>query len=277
MDTFRDIEAMREWCRRQQRGGRTVGLVPTMGALHEGHLSLVRRANAECDCCVTTIFVNPTQFAAGEDLSRYPRPLEDDLEMLRSEGVEAVFLPTDSVMYPEGFGTFVSPPPVAGRLEGESRPEHFRGVTTVVTKLFQIIPADAAFFGQKDYQQLRVVEHMVRDLNMPIRIVPCEIVREADGLAMSSRNRYLSESERETALSLSRALDRAAASFDAGERNVESLEQTMKAELMKCDKVDYAVVVDADTLEPLSKIEQRAVALVAAHVGRTRLIDNRIL
>lgn len=254
-----------------------MGLVPTMGALHEGHLSLVRRANAECDCCVTTIFVNPTQFAAGEDLSRYPRPLEEDLDLLRGEGVEAVFLPTDSVMYPEGFGTYVSPPPVARRLEGESRPEHFRGVTTVVTKLFQIIPADAAFFGQKDYQQLRVVEHMVRDLNMPIRIVPCEIVREADGLAMSSRNRYLSESERETALSLSRALDRAAASFESGERNVDSLEQTMKAELAKCDKVDYAVVADADTLEPLCEIEQRAVVLVAAHVGRTRLIDNRIL
>ncbi|MFG0289076.1 MAG: pantoate--beta-alanine ligase [Rhodopirellula sp. JB044] len=277
MDTFRDIEEMRDWCRRQQRSGRTVGLVPTMGALHEGHLSLVRRANAECDCCVTTIFVNPTQFAAGEDLSRYPRPLEEDLDLLRGEGVEAVFLPTDSVMYPEGFGTYVSPPPVARRLEGESRPEHFRGVTTVVTKLFQIIPADAAFFGQKDYQQLRVVEHMVRDLNMPIRIVPCEIVREADGLAMSSRNRYLSESERETALSLSRALDRAAASFESGERNVDSLEQTMKAELAKCDKVDYAVVADADTLEPLCEIEQRAVVLVAAHVGRTRLIDNRIL
>ncbi len=268
---------MRDWCRARQREGQTVGIVPTMGALHEGHLSLVRRGKSTCDLCVATIFVNPTQFAPGEDLSRYPRPLDRDLEMLREEGVDAVFLPTDEIMYPEGFGTYVTVPPVGMSLEGASRPDHFRGVTTVVNKLFQIIPADSAFFGQKDYQQLRVVEHMVRDLNIATEIVPCDIVREHDGLAMSSRNRYLSEDERKIALSLSRSLAMAAEMYDSGENRVAMLEQAMRSELTACTKLDYAVVVDADTLEPIEVVDRRAVALVAAHVGTTRLIDNRIL
>lgn len=248
-----------------------------MGALHEGHLSLVRRAKSQCDLCVATIFVNPAQFAADEDLSRYPRPLQHDLDMLEGENVDAVFLPTDAIMYPSGFGTYVAPPPVALPLEGRFRLDHFRGVTTVVMKLFQIIPADAAFFGQKDFQQLRVIEHMVRDLNVPIEIVSCEIVREQDGLAMSSRNRYLDAQQRSTALSLSAALNQAALLVRDGETCVETLQAAMQTQLSACDCVDYAVVVDADTLHPIPNLTRRAVALIAAHVGNTRLIDNRIL
>jgi len=268
---------MRAWCREQRSAGRIFGVVPTMGALHDGHLSLVERAYLQCDACVATVFVNPTQFAANEDLSRYPRPLQRDLDLLQSAGVEAVFLPTEEVMYPGGFGTYVTPPPVGRTLEGESRPEHFRGVTTVVMKLFQIIPADAAFFGQKDYQQLRVIEHMVRDLNVPIEIVPCEIVRDADGLAMSSRNRYLTETQRKIALSLSAALRSAERLSGTGETDIDALEHAMREALSGCDSIDYAVVVDADTLQRIKKLDRPAVALVAARVGKTRLIDNRIL
>lgn len=248
-----------------------------MGALHDGHLTLVRQAKAQCDVCVVSIFVNPTQFAANEDLSRYPRPLERDLELISNEGADAVFLPTNSVMYPRGFGCFVMPSPVALPLEGQFRPDHFRGVTTVVMKLLQIIPADAAFFGQKDYQQLRVIEEMVRDLNVATEIVPCSIVRDEDGLARSSRNRYLSDEQRQIALSLPRALDRVADMVASGQRQVAILEQTMMDLLSACDGVDYAVVVDPESLQPIDTLAHRAVALIAARVGNTRLIDNRIL
>lgn len=268
---------MRAWCREQHANIKTIGFVPTMGALHEGHLSLVRQAKSQCDVCVVSVFVNPTQFSANEDLSRYPRPLERDLEMIASVGVDAVFLPTATIMYPAGFGSYVLPPPVAMPLEGQSRPDHFRGVTTVVMKLLQIIPADAAFFGQKDYQQLRVIEDMARDLNVPTEIVACAIVRDADGLALSSRNRYLSDEQRVRALSLSRALDRAATMIAAGERGVGVIEEAMVDSLSDCDSVDYAVVVHAETLQPITTLERPAVALIAARVGITRLIDNRIL
>ncbi len=268
---------MRAWCRDRQRGSQTIGFVPTMGALHAGHLSLVRQAKSQCDVCVVSIFVNPTQFSANEDLSRYPRPLERDLELISGEGADAVFLPTDSIMYPRGLGCFVMPPPVALPLEGQSRPEHFRGVTTVVMKLLQIVPADAAFFGQKDYQQLRVIEDMVRDLNVPTEIVPCSIVRDEDGLALSSRNRYLSDQQRQIALTLSRALDHAASMVAAGESEIAIIEQTMMDALSDCDSVDYVVVVDTESLQPMNTLARPAVALIAARVGNTRLIDNRIL
>lgn len=248
-----------------------------MGALHDGHLSLLRNAKARCDVCVVSIFVNPTQFAANEDLSRYPRPLERDLQVIASEGANAAFLPTNAIMYPAGFGSFVMPPPVGLPLEGQSRPEHFRGVTTVVLKLLQIIPADAAFFGQKDYQQLRVIQDMVRDLNVTTEIVPCPIVRDEDGLAMSSRNRYLSDEQRIVALSLSRALDDAADMVASGESDVAKIEQSMMDELSGCDSVDYAVVVNTETLEAMKILSHPAIALIAARVGSTRLIDNRIL
>lgn len=278
--TFSKIDEIRPWCFAQRQNHRTIGLVPTMGALHDGHLALVRRAKQECDVCVATIFVNPTQFAAGEDLSRYPRPLQRDLELLKSENVEAVFLPTEAVMYPPGFGTYVTPPPVALPLEGESRPEHFCGVTTVVMKLFQIVPADRAFFGQKDYQQLRVIEDMAGDLNVPIKIVRCDIVRESDGLAMSSRNRYLSAEERQRALSLFNALAVAKKLTQSGQQDVSAIEAAMHVELADCDRIDYAVVVDRMTLQPLHESivrPEHSIALIAARLGNTRLIDNELL
>ncbi|WP_197167761.1 pantoate--beta-alanine ligase [Neorhodopirellula pilleata] len=280
MQQFSNIDETRHWCLQQRRQNRTIGLVPTMGALHEGHLALMRRAKRECDLCIATIFVNPTQFAAGEDLTRYPRPLQRDLELLERENVDAVFLPDESMMYPSGFGTYVSPPPVALPLEGESRPEHFRGVTTVVMKLFQIAQADRAFFGQKDFQQLRVIEDMTRDLNVPIEIIRCDIVRESDGLAMSSRNRYLNDEQRQRALSLSRALTAAKNLNQSGERDIATIEAVMKAELAVCDHVDYAVVVNRTTLLPPTDSITRpneSIALVAARIGNTRLIDNELL
>ncbi|SMP54005.1 pantothenate synthetase [Neorhodopirellula lusitana] len=280
MQKFSSVDSIRTWTRQYTIAGRRVGLVPTMGALHEGHLSLVRQAKQECDVCVATIFVNPTQFAPTEDLSRYPRPLERDLELLRAEGADGVFLPDEAIMYPEGFGTYVMPPPVGLPLEGQSRPEHFRGVTTVVMKLFQIVGPDAVFFGRKDFQQLRVIEDMTCDLNVPVRIVPCDIVRDPDGLAMSSRNRYLSADERQRALSLSRALHLVEELVSGGERSVAILESAMKSELKACDSVDYAVVVDAKTLQPIECVGHagaKSVALLAARLGNTRLIDNRVL
>ncbi|WP_146389358.1 pantoate--beta-alanine ligase [Allorhodopirellula solitaria] len=277
MNSYSEISPMRTWCRERQRDSQTVGFVPTMGALHEGHLSLVRQAKAQCDVCVVSVFVNPTQFAANEDLSRYPRPLERDLQLIANEGADAVFLPNNGIMYPPGFGSFILPPPVALPLEGQSRPEHFRGVTTVVMKLLQIIPADAAFFGQKDFQQLRVIEDMVRDLNIPTEIVSCQIVRDDDGLALSSRNRYLSDEQRQAALSLFRALGRAEAMVAAGERDTQSIEKAMTETLAVCDSIDYAVVAEVDSLQPMRTLQRPAVALVAARVGNTRLIDNRIL
>lgn len=251
-----------------------------MGALHDGHLSLVRQAKQHCDVCVTTIFVNPTQFAPNEDLSRYPRPLDRDLELLTGEGVDAVFLPTNEVMYPSGFGTYVMPPPIGLPLEGASRPEHFRGVTTVVMKLFQIIAADHAFFGQKDFQQLRVIQDMVRDLNVPVQIIPCEIVRESDGLAMSSRNRYLSDDERRRALSINQAIGKVLDVVGAGETSVDELNSLLHRTLQPCDSVDYALVADIGSLQPiesLSGVPGHDIVLIAARVGTTRLIDNQIL
>lgn len=280
VQTFTDIEQMRSWCQDRMRSHSTLGLVPTMGALHEGHLSLMRQAKQSCDDCVATIFVNPTQFAAGEDLDQYPRPLEQDLTLLESVGVDAVFLPTETIMYPEGFGTHVTPPPIALPLEGRSRPDHFRGVTTVVMKLFQIIPAQRAFFGQKDFQQLRVIEDMTRDLNVPTEIVRCEIVRDPDGLAMSSRNRYLSEDQRRRGRSLSRALARAESLFQSGQEQVHEIEAAMRSEMRECDSIDYAVIVNQSTLTaPEDGLVRNGhcVALLAARLGSTRLIDNQIL
>jgi pantoate--beta-alanine ligase len=266
---------------RQLRGqANSVGLVPTMGALHDGHLSLVAESGRRCDRTVATIFVNPTQFSANEDLDKYPRTLERDLDALANAGVDAVFIPTTEMMYPPGFSTYVQPPQVATRWEGEYRPEHFRGVTTIVLKLFQIIPATHAFFGRKDFQQWRVIEAMVEDLNVPIEIVACPIVREPDGLAMSSRNRYLSPTDRQRALSLSLALRKTADGLKSGERSVSRLQADMVATLEGeadsggVDSIDYAAIVDAKTLEPVDSADHAVVALIAAHVGSTRLIDN---
>ncbi|MEX0825115.1 MAG: pantoate--beta-alanine ligase [Pirellulaceae bacterium] len=275
MHLLKDKQTARQWVEEQTSAGRAVGLVPTMGALHAGHLSLVEESLERCDSTVATIFVNPTQFAAHEDLNKYPRTLDADLEMLLGAGVDAVFVPEASTIYRPGFSTYVSPPDVGRRWEGEHRPDHFRGVTTIVAKLFHLLPTTHAFFGRKDYQQARVLQAMVDDLDFAIKIVVCPIVREADGLALSSRNRYLDPSQRSRALALYRALQAAQDLVGTGERRVTHVEACMQDELQSAvDQTDYSVVVDADSLEPIDELNGSAVALVAARVGETRLIDN---
>ena len=281
MEVIRSPDAMRCWTMERRANSRAIGLVPTMGALHEGHLSLARASKQKCDLTVTSIFVNPTQFAPHEDLDQYPRTLDRDLEMLQAIGVDAIFLPETDQMYPDGFSTFVNPPEIARDWEGQFRPTHFRGVTTIVTKLFLAAPVTHAFFGRKDYQQWKVIEAMTRDLNMGIEIVACDIVREKDGLALSSRNQYLSDSERIRGLALSKSLAAVEAAVADGVRSTSQLESTLRDSLTTgdrgVDEIEYAVVVDADSLKPIDQIQKTAVALIAARVGDTRLIDNRVL
>jgi pantoate--beta-alanine ligase len=258
--------------------GRPIALVPTMGALHEGHLSLLRIARQRADVVVATIFVNPTQFGPQEGFSKYPRTLEADLQALSALGCDFVFLPAATDIYPPGFSTYVDPPTVAQPLEGVCRPGHFRGVATVVLKLFEIVPANLACFGQKDFQQLLVIRRMVEDLNVPIEIVACPIVREPDGLAMSSRNRYLSPAERQQALGLSRAIARAEQLIAAGERDGAAIVAQMRTVLGEAgvSQIDYVALADPQTLADKPVVDGPMVALIAAHVGTTRLIDNRL-
>lgn len=279
MQVFHRIETVREWVESHTRHGRTVGLVPTMGALHEGHYSLVRQSRERCSATIASIFVNPTQFAPHEDLARYPRTLEADQAGLSANGADALFVPEVDTIYPQGFSTYVQPPRVSAAWEGSCRPEHFRGVCTVVLKLFQMIPATHAFFGQKDFQQLCTIRNMVRDLNVPIEIVACPIVRDPDGLAMSSRNRYLSTEQRGRALAISRSLQIVVAEVNRGERDVSRLEQLLRMALLQgpVDSIDYAVIVDPVELEPLTRLSSTAVILVAVRMGNTRLIDNCLL
>ena len=273
MQVFRTVREVREW-RASVTGD--VGLVPTMGYLHEGHLSLVRAARAGNAHVVTSVFVNPTQFAPNEDLDRYPRDEARDLALLEAERVDVVFAPAVDEMYPEGFQTYVTVDRVTQRLEGASRPTHFRGVTTVVLKLFNIAQPHRAYFGQKDAQQLAVIRRMVRDLDVPVEVIGMPIVREADGLALSSRNIYLSPDERAAALVLSRALRRAEELFAAGERDAgvirAAVEGMMAAEPLA--RIDYVSVADAGTLEELETVDRAALVSVAARFGVTRLIDN---
>lgn len=259
--------------------GHKVGLVPTMGALHAGHLSLVERSRSECDYTTVSIFVNPTQFGPHEDFSKYPRTLEDDLRQLSDMDVDLVFVPKNTSLYPEGFSCFVGTPKVAQPLEGVHRPDHFAGVTTVVLKLMNIMPASVAYFGMKDYQQLAVICRMVEDLNVPIQVVGCPTMREPDGLAMSSRNRYLSPEGRERALCLSKALDFAAEAIANGQSDVPEIEAGMQRVLVEggADSIDYARIVDPDWLTDVATITGPVVALIAAHIEKTRLIDNRII
>jgi pantoate--beta-alanine ligase len=256
-----------------------VGFVPTMGALHEGHLLLVRAARATSDCVVISIFVNPTQFGPNEDLAKYPRSLERDCEMLNREGVEFVFVPSVEEMYPAGAVTWVTVEELSGKLDGGSRPGHFRGVTTVVAKLFHIVEPDMAFFGQKDAAQVAVIRRMVRDLKFSVEIVVCPIVRESDGLAMSSRNAYLSAEERKWALVLHRSLMRVEELVRGGERNAARLIAAGKDEFARERDVrlDYFEIVEPDTLDPIRDISEGALVAVAAYVGSTRLIDNLLL
>jgi len=257
----------------------TLGLVPTMGALHAGHMSLVSAARADCDHVAASIFVNPTQFGPNEDFASYPRTFDEDCRKLESAGVDILFAPSATDMYPAGNTTFVDPGAIATRLDGASRPGHFRGVATIVTRLFNIVQPDRAFFGQKDAAQVAVLRHIVRDLNLPVRIAVCPIVREPDGLAMSSRNRYLSPDERIRALILSRALAAAKALARSGETSVETLRAAM-LQVFATDSettLDYAAIVDPNTLLPVANTSQGALLAVAAWIGTTRLIDNLII
>jgi pantoate--beta-alanine ligase len=259
--------------------GRCIGLVPTMGALHDGHLSLVRAAKAHCSAVVATIFVNPTQFAPGEDFAKYPRTFEADCALLEAEGVDALFAPEAAEIYPEGASTVVEVEGISDRLDGVSRPGHFRGVATVVAKLFNIIQPNHAFFGQKDAAQVAVLRRMVRDLDFNLEMVVCPTVREADGLAMSSRNRYLSAEERGQALVLSRALRRIEARIAAGVVSAAALIDAGYAVLAAEPeiRVDYLRIVDPETLEDVPDVSAGALVAVAAVVGPARLIDNLVV
>jgi pantoate--beta-alanine ligase len=257
----------------------TVGLVPTMGYLHEGHLSLIRQAKAECDHVFVSIFVNPTQFGPSEDLSKYPRDLERDLSLIRPLGVDLVWTPTAEEMYPPGYQTWVEVDALTHPLEGAMRPGHFKGVTTVVAKLFNAVQPHKAYFGQKDAQQHTVIRQMVRDLNFPLEVVICPIVREADGLAMSSRNKYLSEADREAATVLFRALSAAKKLYEGGERSAEALREKMKDVILNepLAQMQYVSCANFDTLQELDVVDGKALLSMAVLFGKTRLIDNFVL
>jgi len=279
MDILDTIEKMRRACRLARRAGKRLGFVPTMGALHEGHLSLIRAAKAQCGAVAASIFVNPLQFAPTEDLAKYPRRFERDCELLRNEGVDLLFAPTVEEMYPEKMITYVTVEGLSDKLCGKSRPGHFRGVTTVVAKLFHIVEPEAAFFGQKDAVQAVLIRRMVKDLSLPVEIVVCPIVREPDGLAMSSRNAYLDAQQRQQALVLSRSLQEVERLFRAGERDAGRLVAAGKRVFAQEPSVrlDYLEIVDSETLNPLTQITRPALAAVAAFVGSARLIDNLAL
>lgn len=257
----------------------SVGFVPTMGYLHDGHLALVKQARAENSVVVASIFVNPTQFGPTEDFKTYPRNTKRDLAMLRKEGADIVFMPSAEDMYPEGYSTWVEVEKVTDRLEGSYRPGHFKGVTTVVAKLFNIVEPTRAYFGQKDAQQALVIKKMVADLNMNLEVIVAPTVRESDGLAMSSRNIYLNPQERQAATVLFKALTLAQNMLTKGDRNAESIRQKMTALISKepLAKIEYVSIADAETLEELSKIDRPALASLAVRIGKTRLIDNILL
>ena len=279
MRRIQTVHAMRSWSRGLQREGVTIGLVPTMGALHEGHRSLIRAARLACDASAVSIFVNPLQFGPLEDFDRYPRSLAQDLRLCQSAGVDAVFIPRAQEMYPPDFETAVSVQRLTRRYEGLSRPGHFGGVTTVVMKLLNIVRPDKAFFGQKDYQQAVVVERLVKDLNLDTEIVVRPTVREPDGLALSSRNRHLSPEERKAATVLYRALSDGRELIRAGERSVKKVEAAMTRLIWAepLARLDYLAVADPITLDEVRSVRGRVVLLLAVWIGETRLIDNLIV
>lgn len=279
MKICKTIDEMRLAVREARRAEKRLGLVATMGALHEGHLSLVRAAKSACDVVAVSIFVNPLQFGPTEDLAKYPRTFERDSGLLEKEAVDFIFAPTPAEMYPAGAVTYVTVEGLSDKLCGRSRPGHFRGVTTVVAKLFHIVEPDAAFFGQKDAAQSTIIRRMVQDLNLPIEIVVCPIVREPDGLAMSSRNAYLTPQERKSALVLHRSLTEIKNRFDLGERSTAKLIAAGKQLLSREAgvRLDYLEIVDPSTLDPVTLLHRPALVAVAAIVGNTRLIDNIVL
>ena len=277
MDTVKKIDVLRSRLKEASKNGKIVGLVPTMGFLHEGHLSLIKRAREENDLVVVSLFVNPTQFGPGEDLESYPRDLKKDADLCAAEGADILFAPDAGEMYFEDYGTYVE---VSGDLTkglcGKSRPTHFRGVTSVVSKLFNIVNPDRAYFGQKDAQQVAVIKRMVRDLNFDVEIVVCPIVREADGLAKSSRNIYLSEAERKAALVLNRSLRAASESISSGERNGNEIKAMIEKMIRQepLSDIDYVEVVDAENIKPIEKLKGSVLVALAVRFGKARLIDN---
>jgi len=276
IQTIAEMKAAR---RQAMRAGKTLGFVPTMGALHEGHLSLVRASKSRCDVTAVSIFVNPLQFGPAEDLDKYPRSLERDTKLLEELGVDLLFVPGVDEMYPRGAKTYVLVEELSDKLDGASRPGHFRGVATVVAKLFEIVRPDYAFFGQKDAAQVAVLRKMVSDLNLDVELVVCPIVREQDGLAMSSRNAYLTPQQRQQALVLHRSLMRVKAAADAGERDAAKLIEVGKQVIAEESgaRLDYFAIVDPDTLDPVVDVSHGALVAVATYIGATRLIDNILL
>lgn len=280
MRTFSIINEIQTWCSEQKKQGKKIGLVPTMGYLHQGHLALVEEARSQCDIVVVSIFVNPIQFGVGEDFEDYPRDLERDSGLLLEAGVDVLFAPSIREMYPTGYSSYVE---VSGeiteKLCARSRPGHFRGVTTVVSKLFHICVPDMAFFGQKDAQQVMVIEKMVKELNFPLKIVRVPIVREADGLAMSSRNVYLNLEQRSQALVLSQSLQKAREYILGGERNTDRVKKLLEETINDSSeaKIDYAEIYDAETLADVQEIKGRVLIALAVKFGTTRLIDNLIV
>jgi len=273
------INSLRAESRAVRVAGKRIGFVPTMGALHDGHLSLIRTAKSRCDLVVASIFVNPTQFGPNEDLAKYPRTFERDCQLLEKENADLLFAPTVEEMYPQDAVTWVTVEGLSEKLDGKSRPGHFRGVTTVVAKLFHIVEPDIAFFGQKDAAQVAIIRRMVRDMKFPVEIVACPIVREPDGLAMSSRNAYLDSSQRKAALVLSRALWEVERKYKSGERDTNTLIERGKQLIAKepAARLDYLELVNADTLDPVAQATPGTMVAVAAYVGNTRLIDNLLL
>jgi pantoate--beta-alanine ligase len=279
LKTIHTVAQLREELARVRREGKRIGLVPTMGALHEGHLSLVRASKAECGCTVVSIFVNPTQFGPNEDFSKYPRTLDADLNLLGQCGADFAFVPDNNEVYPPGCATLVEVGAVAEPLEGQCRPGHFRGVATVVLKLFNMVQPDVAYFGQKDFQQTAVIRRMVADLNVPTTITVCPTVREPDGLAMSSRNRYLSPAARQRALVLSKSLQAATNAVAEGHRDAGRIISQMRTLIETADdaRIDYVALVDPNTLQPVEQITGPTLAALAVKIENTRLIDNCLL
>ncbi len=270
---------MKEYAHSARAEGRVIGLVPTMGALHEGHTALVKRARQECSRVIASVFVNPKQFGPKEDYKKYPRDLEKDAKTLGDVGVDALFAPDVADVYPDGFRTYVNVEGISERLEGRSRPGHFRGVSTVVLKLFEIVQPHFAYFGRKDAQQVRIISEMVRDLNLGTEIVVCPVIREADGLALSSRNAYMNDAERKAATVLHSALVAMRNELSVGVRDALQLQTTMRRiiEAEPLATVDYAEIVSADTFEPTVRVARPSYAVLAVHIGKTRLIDNLLI
>lgn len=279
MEIIKSTKKMRDRANELKRGGKNISLVPTMGALHEGHLSLVDIGKKEADISVMSVYLNPIQFGEGEDLSNYPSNLERDIELAKSRGVDIVFCPTNKDIYPEGFETYTENTGLSKTLCGASRPGHFRGVTTIVLKLFNIVKPDVAVFGQKDYQQLKIIEKMVEDLNIDVKIIPAPIVREKDGLAMSSRNAYLKPQERLAAKSINQALNLVEKLVTGGEYKLDKLTGFVKSHIESTGigKIDYVKICDPETLQELKSFRAPALLAIAAGFGGARLIDNRIL